>query len=100
MTKKCKEGYIVVKANIERDIGKVLQKLEDQNSWLINIDKKLTYTNGKIANTINELSIVKEKQDSCPARMSQGTPIQRKNYIIALGMLVIAALNVYLIIRG
>lgn len=57
----------MVGENIDRDIGKILQKLEDQDGWLVNIDKKLTYTNGKIAQAMQDLAIVKEKQETCPA---------------------------------
>ena len=85
--------------NMERDIGKILQKLEDQDKWLVNIDKKLSYTNGKIAKTMQNLALVTEKQESCPARVSHGTPFQSKNILLGVGMFIIAILNLYLIIK-
>lgn len=56
-----------VSENIERDLGKILQKIEDNESWLKSIDTKLSFTNGKIAATMQELALIKQKQEDCPA---------------------------------
>jgi hypothetical protein len=86
--------------NIERDIGKILQELEQHSGWLKSIDTKAGYTNGKIATTMQDLALIKQKQDSCPALLNYGMPYQRKNWFLGIGMFVIALMNLYIILGG
>jgi hypothetical protein len=95
-----KKGDTLIETNIERDIGKILQELEQHSQWLKSIDNKATYTNGKIANTMQDLALIKQKQDTCPALLNHGSPYQRKNMFLGIGMFIIAIMNLYIILKG
>ena len=73
--------------NIERDLGSILQKLKDQDAWLAGIDKKVGFTNGKVANAIKDIALVKQKQEECPARVYHDSTSKASKYGIIFGII-------------
>lgn len=55
---------------LERDIGSILQHLSGHEIWLTKIEKNTRETNGKVADNINKIALLKRAQEECPARLN------------------------------